>query len=232
MGISADNFGRLPVYRGAIYGGFTLRSEVIGDGSHKFLLVIAIISELNGVYILYKHHKDSTMNRCLKCSKETKNPRFCSRNCAAIYNNTSVIKRKLKNKCKTCDTLIKACNSYCKACFQKERLWKDMTLQEAMDRYKFLHKCASFALVRYRAKVVMKDVPNICVSCGYSKHTEVCHIKAISDYPMTTLISEINKKENLIKLCPNCHWESEHGDLDINKLKEVPPERLELSLPV
>ena len=50
-----------------------------------------------------------------------------------------------------------------------------------------------------------------CAACGYSKHTEVCHIRPIRDFPITALISDVNDPSNLIRLCPNCHWEFDHG---------------------
>ena len=54
------------------------------------------------------------------------------------------------------------------------------------------------------------SLPLVCAHCGYDKHVEICHIKAIKDFDDSALISEINSKENLIALCPNCHWEFDH----------------------
>ena len=54
------------------------------------------------------------------------------------------------------------------------------------------------------------SVPKYCKNCGYDKHVEVCHIKSISEFDKTSLISEINSLDNLIYLCPNCHWEYDH----------------------
>lgn len=49
-----------------------------------------------------------------------------------------------------------------------------------------------------------------CERCGYDKHVEVCHINAINSFDMESLMSEINAKDNLIVLCPNCHWEMDN----------------------
>lgn len=57
--------------------------------------------------------------------------------------------------------------------------------------------------------------PKECIHCGYDKHYEVAHIKAIKDHPKDSKISEVNHIDNLIALCPNCHWELDYGDLDI-----------------
>ena len=54
-----------------------------------------------------------------------------------------------------------------------------------------------------------------CVVCGYSKHIEVAHIKAVSDFDDNTTIKEINSIDNLIALCPNHHWEYDNGIIKI-----------------
>lgn len=54
-----------------------------------------------------------------------------------------------------------------------------------------------------------------CHICGYDKHVEVAHIKAVSEFSDDTLISEINSIDNLIGLCPNHHWEYDNGILKI-----------------
>ena len=57
--------------------------------------------------------------------------------------------------------------------------------------------------------------PKQCIICGYDKHYEVAHIKAVSDFDGTALISEINNIDNLIALCPNHHWEYDNGLLTL-----------------
>ena len=54
-----------------------------------------------------------------------------------------------------------------------------------------------------------------CAVCGYDKHIDIAHIKVVSDFSDNTLVSEISKVDNLIALCPNHHWEYDHGLLDI-----------------
>ena len=51
--------------------------------------------------------------------------------------------------------------------------------------------------------------------CGYDKHVEIAHIKAVSDFDDSSLISEINHPDNLIGLCPNHHWEYDNGLLKL-----------------
>lgn len=54
-----------------------------------------------------------------------------------------------------------------------------------------------------------------CAICGYSNHIEIAHIKAVSEFEDSSLISEINDINNLIALCPNHHWEYDNGLLKI-----------------
>lgn len=51
--------------------------------------------------------------------------------------------------------------------------------------------------------------PKKCAVCGYDKHYEIAHIKAVADFDDDTL-------DNLIALCPNHHWEYDNGLLDLH----------------
>lgn len=50
-----------------------------------------------------------------------------------------------------------------------------------------------------------------CKICGYNKHIEIAHIKAVADFDNSATIGEINAISNLIALCPNHHWEYDNG---------------------
>ena len=50
--------------------------------------------------------------------------------------------------------------------------------------------------------------------CRYTKHLQVAHRRAVSDFPDTTLVCEINDPANLVGLCPTHHWEFDHDTLD------------------
>ncbi len=145
---------------------------------------------------------------CQYCGKETTNPKFCSRSCAAITTNKAKKKRGLTKKCKTCDNLVKSIHVHCIVC---RHIVKDMTLQETEALYSRHHRSSAYALVRSRARSIGRKLGwNTCISCGYNKHVEIAHKQPISSYSKDTLISVINNPNNLIPLCPNCHWESEH----------------------
>ena len=54
-----------------------------------------------------------------------------------------------------------------------------------------------------------------CEKCGYDKHFEICHKKAISSFPDDALISVVNDLNNLVSLCPNCHWELDNAPVSV-----------------
>lgn len=149
------------------------------------------------------------MNYCLTCNISTKNAKYCSRSCSAKKNNIIPKRKKKIYKCKRCDQFCGHRRSLCDDCFIK-----DMTIEEAT--YNRGQRASSFALIRARARSIMRKEPQICFCCGYDRHVEVSHIEPISSYPLSTLISFVNRKENLLLLCPNCHWELDHGLIKYN----------------
>lgn len=152
----------------------------------------------------------TNMNHCIKCGMQTTNPKFCSRSCSASYTNSTAPKRKLQHQCKKCCSPIMSSRTYCKDCS-----WhgSDITLKEAI--YTSCHRSSAFALIRSRARVIGQKLGWVaCQVCGYNKHIEICHRKQISEFPESTLLSEINDQQNLIALCRNHHWEFDHNQLD------------------
>lgn len=146
---------------------------------------------------------------CLNCNKETKNPKYCSRSCAAIVNNSKPKRVKTK-QCATCTNLVYSSRKYCQVCLEQIRIdWNERSIGEIQRRAKYQIS----AQVRNIARIIYKnsDRPKACEICGYDKHYEVCHKKAIKDFDPTSLISEVNNLDNLVALCPNHHWELDNG---------------------
>ena len=141
---------------------------------------------------------------CITCGQTTTNPKFCGRSCAATYNNQQRPK-KPKPQCEVCGVVIDKRSTRCiKCCSVKTHI---KTLGEAI--YTEHHRSSAYALVRYRARAAIRDAGRggECEWCGYDKHTEVAHRQPISEFPENTLIEVINGQNNLLCLCPNCHWE-------------------------
>ncbi len=153
---------------------------------------------------------------------------FCSKSCAATFNNK---KTKIKHgqniikeySCSQCDAIFKSdetninkhitCST---ACWQeaemKTKFIKD-SLREGTNRYN---------LLRQNARSYSKYIyPRHCMLCHYDKHIEVCHIKDLKDFDINLTAYEVNNKYNLIHLCPNCHWEFDHNLIDISIIKEA-----------
>lgn len=147
---------------------------------------------------------------CLNCGTQTDNPKFCRRSCAASYNNRMFPKRQKTEelpRCSDCGKQLTHKKSIkCQSCHHSGRI-EDKTLGEVI--YTQHHKSSAFALVRTRARAIIPKCP--CQKCGYDKHTEVCHLRPIKDFSHTTMVSVINSPDNLIRLCPNCHWELDHN---------------------
>lgn len=60
-----------------------------------------------------------------------------------------------------------------------------------------------------------------CLVCGYDKHVHVAHIRPVSDFPDDVLIREINDPSNISGLCPNHHWEFDHGQITAEELQNL-----------
>lgn len=157
--------------------------------------------------------------KCLSCQCETENPKFCSRSCAAKYTN-KIPKRKLSKTCahKDCGCIIRnhrssLCEKHYQDNFQnKKEFILNTTLGEYRERNKHLHPSSANVQVRGFARFWFKDLTKMpCAFCSYDKHVELCHIKAVASFDDSSLIRDVNHKDNIIQLCPNCHWEFDNG---------------------
>ena len=170
------------------------------------------------------------MNNCLNCNSDTKNPKFCCRSCAQSFNNKIYPKRKISRKCSRCYNIVRNYRSLlCEDCFQsymssRKNSLLNRTISEYSNRdcIKKLHKSSSNAHIRGFARSWFKDLKSLpCANCGYCKHVELCHIKPISSFDQNDKIKDINCRENIIQLCPNCHWEFDNDLISIDLIKSV-----------
>lgn len=143
-----------------------------------------------------------TVDKSPSAIKHTKH-NFCSRSCAAKLLNRLQPRRKRTRTCRSCPTLISRGMIYCISCNPR---YRDPTLAELLDNS--CHRASIFSIVRQKARIVARRLnQKSCTFCGYNKHVEVAHKKAISSFDLSTKLSIINHPDNLIVLCPNCHWE-------------------------
>ena len=174
---------------------------------------------------------------CIGCTKEfqkhtseiKKHPRhFCSRSCAAKTNNKGKRRYPPRN-CKKCSneyittkqhrslTLCEDCKGIC---FTSE-VAKQTTLGEYKNRISVKGKHPSWATAHVRGfnRSWNSNLTRMkCQCCTYSKHVELAHIKAVSEFDDTATLGEINHPNNLLVLCRNHHWEFDHGDLSLEDI--------------
>lgn len=160
-------------------------------------------------------------NICLKCGKviivpdgmkvqRSRRKKFCDHSCAASYcNSNKMVKIK---KCIICGNPSSSKYSkYCDNCRKmvthtlgSKKIGEIQITRNGLRMNKYSKICA-------QARYLHSKSSNSCQRCGYSKHIEVCHISPISSFDPSTPISVINSAENIIILCPNCHWELDNG---------------------
>ena len=151
---------------------------------------------------------------CPVCGKKTRNPKFCSRSCAAKQNNVLVPKRKLAGKCAVCRLPVPRRHSYCSQHRPNKPLDRSQPISTVADGSD--HSACRHARLRQDARrAYLSAFPYRCMRCGYDRHIEVCHRRALTSFPLDTPISVVNSLDNLLGLCPNCHWEFDHGLLQL-----------------
>lgn len=164
------------------------------------------------------------MKNCLTCKKETPNPKFCSKSCAATYNNKVEPKRKLTRKCLDCNLVVENYRSTrCKLHKESYKItrslsYKQKTLEEYRDMLSVSGKHSSWlnSHVRILNRQWNKEMTRLpCFKCGYNKHVELCHIKAVSSFSPKATLGEVNSRSNNIQLCRNCHWEFDNGLIEL-----------------
>ena len=172
--------------------------------------------------------------------------KFCSSSCAAIYNNKAGKgKRKfgpervIFTHCKIeeCGKLIGNDNTFCPEHKLKKSVLNqtieevespkikqqlDKTIKEVESSTRI--RASRFSSIRDSARraIDKAEILKACLICGYDTVVQVCHLKSISSFPPETKISEVNSLENLVCLCPNHHWEMDHGKLsqeNVDKIK-------------
>lgn len=197
----------------------------------------------------------SDPNRCKQCGavimvKESEPPagararKFCSRSCAAIYNNIHYPKRigESSGNCERCDAEViykkyKKSGGYqrkrfCDACIgtvrselMRERhaqngtalpgKVEDMTKGDLKEFYGGpSYKIKN--LIATHARKVYTDLGKepACLLCGYEKLFTVAHVLPVASFDDSVPIRVINMPDNLIGLCPNHHEEYDKGLLD------------------
>ena len=154
---------------------------------------------------------------------EKSNHNFCSRRCSNIKSNENRwkdhITLKEKYKCKLCGKQrdYRTKHKLCETCYSTQQKEKNqsITIGELKQKHKKRVNGRWYsAEIRNYAKAWNTElVQKPCQKCGYSLHTELCHIKAIKNFDDTSTLGEVNNPKNLLVLCPNHHWEFDNDKL-------------------
>lgn len=160
-------------------------------------------------------YHESITTECCECHKiinrtysqfiQSKN-HFCSQSCSGSYNNRirnldkpkkvkPIIKKELINS-----TTYYATNYTKDYLFSNSKNWQ-----------------SARTTIRKHAALVFKESnrERRCSFCGYDKTIEIAHIKSVSSFSKDSLIKDINAIDNIIALCPNHHWEYDHGLINL-----------------
>ncbi len=165
-------------------------------------------------------------NSAINRSKSGKH--YCSRSCATTMNNRGRQRNPPKQRsCNRCSktysikTSSHRSKKICKDCALKREEYLGSIRKESIGSFQLnasiqnKHPSWKNSYVRNFARSWNKELKSHpCQNCGYSKHIEFCHIKAITSFPDSALLGEINSPENILILCRNCHWELDNDQLN------------------
>ncbi|WP_216690341.1 HNH endonuclease signature motif containing protein [Hymenobacter siberiensis] len=156
----------------------------------------------------------SAMNNCLHCGAKIANAKYCSRSCANRVNGHLFPSRKpIARSCKHCGAALQTRRTTCDSCNPSVVDWTTVSLQQLKTKalQQYAAQIRSLARLAYRKS----SRPKACAVCGYDVHYEVCHIKPINEFLPIDFVAGVNKLTNLVALCPNHHWEFDHGRLAV-----------------
>lgn len=125
-----------------------------------------------------------------------------------------------RKSCPVCNSIMTWNASRCRRCrfahereAEENRTWQDIKEKRGTN--------AAHAYVRAKARKKFETTwfEKRCVLCSFEGVAEIAHIKAVGSFPDTALLGKINSKENLIPLCPNCHFAFDAGRIAIETIK-------------
>jgi hypothetical protein len=185
----------------------TYRQSVL-RGQSDFYCTLRCFSTRNGENMIY--------GDCLQCGDGfTRKPHyhkkergmFCSTSCSARYRSAN--RKTSGSACPKCNGPKSYDSTACKSCRQdafNSRTLGD--LRAEYGTYRFHAKLRGLARSAYKG-------PYICAACGYDLHVDICHIRDVASFPPEATLSEVNRQGNLVALDKRCHWEFDHGFLEV-----------------
>ena len=144
--------------------------------------------------------------KCLRCKKETINPKFCSRSCAATYNNIGIRRHGKSHwhNCPICKTKINLINKYCSdVCWRKSFTNKYEKYIIDWKTGKKLGLTTNGVVTEPVKKYLRIKFKNKCCLCGWNKLNPFTNkVPLIADHIDGNWKNNI--EENLRLICSNC----------------------------
>lgn len=156
---------------------------------------------------------------CLQCKSYTINPRFCSRSCAASYNNS--LNPKVKFKCRLCNKYKKRSSKYGKLCIECSKP-KQSSTEKWVNRQNYQNqknkkletaRIKNIANKNY-SKIKLIKESNPCNDCqNYfpapcmdfdhrPEEVKLYNVASMTTYRWELIEAEISKCD---LICANCH---------------------------
>ena len=168
-----------------------------------------------------KHCGTELLRKPKESPQHFKERQFCGRSCSASFNNKKFIKRPSTAVICKCGGRKTSLAERCQACLNKENF--ERVSNSPIENY-FMKGNAriKYSQIRKWAHKVVKELglEKKCSLCGFDAAVEICHIKPISTFDVTTPMGVVNSKENLVILCPNHHTLLDKGKLEIHVAME------------
>ena len=121
--------------------------------------------------IIREKAPDRPIINCPVCNEETKNPKYCSKSCAAHINNT-LFPKNPKRKCLKCQNPTTSKTNYCRDCqiLNKIEAYGEKTIKDFSSIYA-RHK---YQNIRNHAHKVAKayKIKKECHICDYTNHLQ------------------------------------------------------------
>lgn len=130
----------------------------------------------------------------------------------------------VKYPCQKCGKTRKKTKSpICRDCYNKNRTDIILSVTTPIkDLFYAQGHRNKYNYIRAHARRIINSlkIKKECACCCFSKGVQICHIKPIASFPEDTALNIVNAVDNLILLCPNCHWLFDHGYSSLKELKK------------
>jgi hypothetical protein len=139
--------------------------------------------------------------KCINCQFETSNPRFCSKSCAAKYNNVRYPKRSRMKICKLCKEKIASSRTYCDFCWSPKARSKFNLNQWINGNWRGGSDLGLSEIIR---DYLLEKANYCCSKCGFNTphpddNRSILEINHIDGNGLN------HSADNLEVICPNCH---------------------------